>query len=255
MLLAFDVGNTNIVAGCFDDEELLFEFRLKTDVGRTVDEFELVLESLIQKHMGERRDVDTAIISSVVPPVTPDLTAIVKNLFDVEPLIVGPGIRTGLSIEIADPSTVGADRVVNAVAARELYGAPVIIVDFGTATTLDYVNPNGAYEGGIIAPGIEVSLDALVEHTAKLPRIEIAWPESVVGKSTTHAMQSGAVIGYLCLVDGLVDRVRKEVGPVETVVATGGLSELLTRYSQHISTADKHLTLKGMRVLAELNRR
>ncbi|MCB0334008.1 MAG: type III pantothenate kinase, partial [Bdellovibrionales bacterium] len=193
------------------------------------------------------------IISSVVPPITPDLVRLCKGALGLEPLLVGPGIKTGLSIRTEDPSAVGADRVVNAVAARTLYGAPALVIDFGTATSFDVVSSEGAYEGGIIAPGVKISLDALVEHTAKLPRIELSWPEQVVGKGTVRAMRSGAVLGYSCLVDGLITKIEEEVGPIEHIIATGGIGRLFAEHSSRISQYEPHLTLQGLRILAEMN--
>lgn len=253
MLLAFDIGNTNIVVGCFDRDDMRFQIRLKTDPGKTVDEYSATIDSLVSRHIKNVADVKRAIISSVVPQLTTKMASIVGELFKVEPLVVGPGIKTGLPIEISDPSSVGADRVVNSVAMKNLYGAPGLVVDFGTATTIDYVGSTGAYEGGIIAPGIEVALASLVDNTAKLPRIEIAWPENVIGKSTTQAMQSGSVLGYLCLVDGLIERIFADVGPIEHIVATGGLGGLITEHSKYIKVFDPFLTLQGMRFIADLN--
>lgn len=253
MLLVFDIGNTNIVIGGFVGQTLAFEFRLKTDAGRTVDEYAGILYSLLDHQATEFRQPTACVISSVVPPVTPDIIRLVKERFNLDPVVVGPGIKTGLSIKTADPAAVGSDRVVNAVAAKILFGAPALVVDFGTATSFDYVSSDGNYEGGIIAPGPQTALDALVRNTAKLPRIEMVWPKSIVGKSTVTAMQSGIIVGYTCLVDGLIDRIINEVGPIRSIIATGGLGRLFAEHSSRIKSYEPHLTLTGLRLIAELN--
>ncbi|MCB0310365.1 MAG: type III pantothenate kinase [Bdellovibrionales bacterium] len=253
MLLALDIGNTNIVVGCFAGQKLVFQGRIRTVAERTVDELEVLLFSLLERNLEKGFSFSECIISSVVPPITPAVVELVKRKTGIQPLQVGPGIKTGISIKIGDPSTVGSDRVVNAVAAKELYGTPALIVDFGTATSFDFVSAVGAYEGGVIAPGLNVALDSLVEHTAKLPRIELIWPETVIGKSTVTAMQSGALVGYVCLVDGLIERIVEEVGKVEHIIATGGTGKLIAQHSRMIREYQPHLTLFGMRILAELN--
>lgn len=253
MLLTFDIGNTNIVVGGFNGETLAFEFRLRSDTGRTVDEYSGMLHSLFSRALGEKYSFSGAVVSSVVPPLTADIVKVLKTSFSLDPLIVGPGIKTGVALKVSEPLGVGADRVVNALAVRELYSAQSLVVDFGTATTFDYVNSNGEYEGGIIAPGLTVSLESLVSRTAKLPRIELTWPKQVVGKNTVSAMQSGMLIGYVCMVDGLIDRIEAEAGPLKAVVATGGLGEIITAHSSKIKVYDSTLTLKGMRMIARMN--
>jgi len=253
MLLAIDIGNTNIVVGCFKGESLLFEFRLKTEPGRTIDEYEALLFALFDRKLGKNYKFSRCVISSVVPPVTPDIIDLVRDDLKIEPIIIGPGIKTGIAIKTTEPAAVGADRIVNALAGRELLGCPLLVVDFGTATSFDYVNANGEYEGGIIAPGINISLESLVRHTAKLPRIELSWPKTVIGKNTVSAMQSGAVIGYVAMVDGLIDRIQAEVGPIPHLVATGGLGGLITKHSSRLTNYDPILTLQGMRLIANLN--
>ncbi len=253
MLLAFDIGNTNIVVGCFNAEKLLFEIRLKNDAGRTVDEYRAVLGPLFAQHLGEGYKFSQCVISSVVPPVTPDIVRLTQEMLGVPALVVGPGVKTGLAVKVHEPSSVGSDRVVNAVAAKHLFGCPALVIDFGTATSFDLLSAEGNYEGGVIAPGVGISLDSLVRNTAKLPRIELAWPKSTVGKSTVGAMQSGAVLGYLCLVDGLVNKIIEEVGPIQHIIATGGLGKLFSEHSSTIKHYDAHLTLKGLRIIAELN--
>ncbi|RMG42430.1 MAG: type III pantothenate kinase [Candidatus Dadabacteria bacterium] len=253
MLLVIDIGNSNIVAGCFEGDRLVYHLRLHTDSHRTADEYESLLFGLLERNLPDGFVFNACVISSVVPPLTQEIMRLIARRTEITPLIVGPGIKTGMSIKTADPSAVGADRVVNALAARELYGRPVLAIDFGTATSFDYVDACGDYQGGIIAPGLSIALDSLVEHTAKLPRIELVWPERVVGKSTVEAMQSGTVIGYLALVDGLIERVKREVAAIDCVVATGGLGELISRESAHINYYDPLLTLKGMKILAGVN--
>ncbi|RIL11905.1 MAG: type III pantothenate kinase [Proteobacteria bacterium] len=253
VLLAFDIGNTNIVAGCFKGEELLFEVRLKTDAGRTLDEYAALLAVRFQDRLGSRPEFRSCIISSVVPPVTPDIVRYVKEALQLDPLLVGPGIKTGIAIRINDPSTLGSDRIVNAVSAKKYYGHPCVVIDFGTATSFDVLGGSGDYEGGIIAPGVNVALDSLVKNTAKLPRIELAWPKTIIGKGTVHAMQSGSVAGYVCMVDGLVDLIAQELGELKSVVATGGLGRLMASHSKRINQYDPHLTLKGLQILAEIN--
>jgi type III pantothenate kinase len=254
MLLCFDIGNTNTVIGCFQDDVLKAEIRISSSRERTSDEYSsLVLTLLNQKVQILPESVSAAIVSSVVPPLTPVFTSLIEELFKVTPLIVGSGIKTGISIRVAEPTSVGADRIVNALAARELFGSPALVVDFGTATSFDYVNSKGEYEGGAIAPGIQLSLDALARNTAKLPRIEIAWPKNIVGKNTISAMQSGTVVGYLCMVDGLIERFEKEVGEIKHVIATGGLGRLFTEHSSKIHRYEAHLTLQGLRLIAALN--
>lgn len=253
MLLVFDIGNTNIVAGAFRGEELLCEFRLQSDTGRTIDEYGALISSLFQQHLGEKFSVTGVVITSVVPPLTGDISKVVKQLYGVEPLIVGPGIKTGIALRVTEPASVGADRVVNSVAVRELYGVPALVVDFGTATTFDYVNKSGEYEGGIIAPGVLVSLESLVKKTAKLPRIDLVWPESVVGKNTVSAMQSGILRGYVCMVDGLISQIKQEAGDIHHIIATGGLGEIIIAHSQFVKKYEPALTLQGMRLIASLN--
>lgn len=252
MLLCVDIGNTNIVLGIFDGSKLLHEWRLETHSRRTSDEYGVLIRSLFQQSQATDT-IRQAIISSVVPPLTQVLADVIKVMFGLEPLIVGPGIKTSLALKVKEPTTVGADRVVNSVAIRELYGRPALVVDFGTATTFDFVSTEGAYEGGIICPGMRVSLEALVSNTAKLPRIELRWPQSVVGKDTVSAMQSGVMCGYVAMVDGLVESILKEVGKIDHIVATGGLGGICVEHSKYVKLYDQHLTLRGMQIIAALN--
>lgn len=253
MLLSIDVGNTNIVCGLFDGATLVQQYRLESSRGRTADEYAVILQQLLALDGVARSDVTASIVASVVPPLTDTMVKLVKRAFGVQPLIVGgPGMKTGMPILYESPREVGADRIVNAVAAYEEVRGPVIVVDFGTATTFDCISEKGEYLGGVIAPGIQISADALFSRAAKLPRVEISKPAKVIGKTTTTSMQSGIVYGYVGLVDGLVDRLRDEMGSAE-VIATGGLASLIAPLTRTLGRVDETLTLTGMRILFERN--
>ncbi len=254
MLLVIDVGNTNIVYGLFDGEKLTQQWRVESGRGRTADEYAVVLWQLLQMHGVAVKDVHAAILASVVPALTEPMIELVKRAFGLEAMVVGPGIRTGMAILYENPREVGADRIVNAVAAFEKSKGGVIVVDFGTATTFDCVTPKGEYLGGVIAPGIQISADALFSRAAKLPRVEIAKPPKVVGRNTLASMQSGIVYGYVGLVDGLVERLLGELGYPCAVIATGGLAPLIAPLSKSIGEVDEMLTLVGLRILYERNR-
>ena len=256
MLLAFDIGNTNIVIGVFQEDNLLADWRIASDRNKTHDEYGLLVQQLFQCSNLKREDVDDIIVSSVVPNLTDVIKRTCEQYFHLAPLVVGHGLKTGMPIRYDNPREVGADRIVNAVAAIEEYGAPLIILDFGTATTFCVVNEKGEYLGGAIAPGIGISLNALVERTAQLPKVEMNVPEKVIGKTTVHAIQSGLLYGYCGLVDGMVRRIADEMElPLETikVIATGGLAELIHANSETIQYVDQMLTLKGLRTLYNRN--
>jgi type III pantothenate kinase len=253
MLLTIDVGNTNIVYGLFDGERLLHQFRVESSRGKTADEYAVVIRQLLAMHDIGPGDVHAAILASVVPALTEPMVDLVQRAFGKEALVVGPGIRTGMSILYENPREVGADRIVNAVAAFEKVKGGVIVVDFGTATTFDCVTPKGEYLGGVIAPGVQISADALFTRAAKLPRVEIARPAKVVGRNTLHSMQSGIVYGYVGLVDGLVERLKEELGYPCSVIATGGLARMIAPMSKTIEEVEDELTLVGLRILYERN--
>lgn len=255
MLLAIDVGNTHIVVGVYHDETLVRSWRLMTDHKRTTDEIGMLLRQLFASADLDPKDISMGIASSVVPPLSFAVERAAKRYFDVELVMVGPGIRTGMPILYDNPKEVGADRIVNSVAAYERFKSGVIVVDFGTATTFDCITPNGEYLGGAIVPGIQVSLDALIGRTAKLPRVEIAWPERVVGRNTVQSIQSGLLHGYVALVDGLLKQIQEELEFETRVIATGGLARTISIKSQHIEEVDSLLTLEGLRILSQRAKR
>jgi type III pantothenate kinase len=256
MLLAVDVGNTNTVLGVFDggSDRLLAHFRLETRKGRTGDEYASALHGFLSLAGLPTGGVHAAVLATVVPPVMFELGEMCKRHLHVEPLVVGPGIKTGMPILYENPREVGADRIVNAVAAYERWRQGLIIVDFGTATTFDVVTPKGEYLGGAIAPGVTISADALYSHAAKLPRVEIARPRHVIGRNTIASMQSGLLFGYVGLVDGVVERMRAEIDFTAKVVATGGLAPLIARESRTIEAEDEMLTLAGLKIIYDRNR-
>jgi type III pantothenate kinase len=261
-LLVIDIGNTNIAFGLFDyaDKDgrevgkLSHHWRIGTHRDNTSDEVALHLTGLFD-HVGRSTDeVTDVIISSVVPPLLPIWERVSSKLFDRPPLVVGPGIRTGMPVRYDNPHEVGADRIVNALAAYELLGGPVIAVDFGTATTFDCVSKDGEYLGGVIFPGMHTSMEALFERAALLHRVEIARPRSVIGKTTTAALQSGLLFGYAGVVDSMVERIRGELGESARVVATGGLAGRVASESRSIEKVEPFLTLEGLRIIFEKNR-
>ncbi len=255
MLLAIDVGNTNIVLGLYQKKKLIIHWRIETDRERTEDEYAALIRGLFSIKDLKFDIVKDVIVSCVVPPLLPIIENLSRKYFNAPPLIVGPGIKTGIPILYDNPKEVGADRIVNAVAGYERYGGPLIIVDFGTATTFDAVSQKGEYLGGVITPGIGISMEALFERAAKLPKIELIKPSTVIGRNTISSMQSGAIYGYAGLVDRIVEEIRKELGREVNVVATGGLAELIVPESLTIKEVNPFLTLDGLQIIFEKNTR
>ncbi|MFZ5641570.1 MAG: type III pantothenate kinase [Bacillota bacterium] len=254
MLLVLDVGNTNIVLGVYRGEELIHSWRISTNKHKTADEYGIQIRVLFQYADIDYRDIKAVVLSSVVPPIMPALERMAEKYFGIKPLVVGPGVKTSMPIKYDNPKEVGADRIVNAIAAIELYGGPLIIVDFGTATTFCAISGQGEYLGGAIAPGVGISTEALVAKAAKLPRIELVKPKTVIGKTTISSMQSGILYGFVGQVDGIVNRIKEEMGTEAKVVATGGLAELISRESSTIDLVNPNLTLEGLRIIYERNR-
>ena len=255
MILVIDVGNTNIVLGIYESKKLLNFWRVKTDADKTSDEYGMIISQLFELQGFKFHDIEVVVICSVVPPIMYTLEHMARKYLLKEPIIVGPGIKTGMNIKYDNPKEVGTDRIVNAVAAYELYGGPLIIVDFGTATTFCAVSKNGEYVGGAISPGIRISMDALFERTAKLPRVELVKPGTVICKNTINSIQSGVIYGYVGQVDYIVKRMKKELGDMNAkVIATGGLSKLIASESETIDIVNGLITLEGLRIIYERNR-
>lgn len=257
LLLVIDVGNTNIVLGVYEGKKLEYDWRIATDKDKTSDEYGLLFEQIFKYHGLYPTMVNDVIISSVVPTLMYTMEAMSLKYFQCEPLIVGPGIKTGMNIKYDNPREVGADRIVNAVSAYEKYGGPLVIVDFGTAITFCAVSKGGEYLGGAIAPGIKISSEALFMRTAKLPKVELVKPEVSICKNTESSIQAGLIYGYIGLVDGIINRMKEELrndGNVETVVATGGFASLIASESKLINRIDKLLTLEGLRIIYERNK-
>jgi type III pantothenate kinase len=248
VLLAADVGNTQTALGLYRGEELVDHFRLATDVGRTGDELGVTLAALF-----ELEDVGGICLSLTVPALEREWERVAERWLHAPLLVVGPGTKTGIPIRYDDPREVGPDRIMNAVAARARYGPPCIVVDFGTSTNFDVVSPAGEYVGGVLAPGIEVSMDALFARAARLVKVDFAAPPSVIGKTTVGGLQSGLVYGFAGQVDGIVERIRGELGAEARAVATGGLADLIAPHARTIESVDPFLTLEGLRLVWQLN--
>lgn len=255
MILVIDVGNTNIVLGVYQEEELIYHWRLTTNKNQTEDEYGMLVKGLFREEGLVPQDVKGIIISSVVPPSMSALERMCVKYFNIEPLTVGPGIKTGLPIKYDNPREVGADRIVNAVGALEDYAPPLIIVDSGTATTFCYVDKDGHFQGGAIAPGMNIAMEALYNYASKLPKIEFKIPKQAIGKNTVASMQSGTVFGYISLVDGLIERMMQETSGEQqpTVIATGGLAKVIADQSKYIQHYDPFLTLKGLYTIYQKN--
>lgn len=246
MILVIDVGNTNVVLGVYDGEELIRHWRINTDKHRTSDEYGMLIHNLFNHGKVEVDSIKAIVVSSVVPPLMGTLERMSNRYFGIDPLIVGPGVKTGMAIKYDSPKEVGADRIVNAIAGFETYGGPLIIVDFGTATTFCAISTLGDYLGGAIAPGIGISTEALFTRAAKLPRIEILKPKTVICKNTVSSMQSGVFYGFVGQVDEIVNRIKQELGSEAYVVATGGFAKLISEESRTINKVDHFLTLVGL---------
>lgn len=255
MLLVIDIGNTNIVLGVYDGNSLCAHWRVATEKTKTSDEYGMLFVNLFRTENLDIYSIDGIILSSVVPPLTPVVEVVAKKYFKQSPLIVGPGIKTGIPILYDNPHEVGADRIVNAVAAYNIWKSALLIVDFGTATTFDVVSEKGEYIGGVIAPGITISMDALFLHTSKLPRIEMKKPKQVIGKNTVNSMQSGIIYGYVGLVDGIVDRICEELSTKPIIVATGGLASIIAPESRTIESVQENLTIDGLLLIWEMNKK
>lgn len=254
MLLAIDVGNTNIVAALYDDNGLKRSWRMATDINKASDEYGILLTQFLSNVNVKAEDIEDVMIASVVPTVMHSLTNAVKRYLSCTPMVVGPGIKTGMNIRMDNPRELGADRIVNAVAAIHKYAPPLVIVDFGTATTFCAVDKNRSYVGGVIVAGIKISMDALFEKTAKLPKVEIVTPQSAIGKNTVHSIQSGAVFGHAAQADGIIRRIKAELGGEATVIATGGLANIIAKESEEIDIVDSMLTLDGLKILYNKNK-
>ncbi|MBQ1682443.1 MULTISPECIES: type III pantothenate kinase [Agathobacter] len=256
MVLALDVGNTNITCGVFADEELVASFRVTTKIPRTSDEYAIVLEELLEKNEIRAEEIEDAIICSVVPNIMHSLESALIKYFDIYPMVVEAGIKTGIRIVTPNPQQIGADRIADAVGAYELYGGPVIVIDFGTATTYDFVDAQGAFLGGVTAPGLRISAKALWEDAAKLPEVEIKKPDTVLGKETIHSMQSGLVYGQIGQTEYLIDQIRKETGIADAkVVVTGGLGRIISEGTAKVDIYDPNLTLKGINLVYKKQKR
>jgi len=254
LLLVIDVGNSNIVIGIYQNVKLIKDWRISTDKSKTTDEYGIIVHDLFRLAGIDFAAVKDLIISSVVPTLTGVLEKLSSSYFGLKPYIVGPGIKTGMPIHYDNPKEVGADRIVNAVAAFDKFKASLIIVDFGTATTFDYVNRKGEYCGGAIAPGLVVSTEALFQKASKLPRVEIVRPPVVIAKNTVNSMQAGIFYGYVGLVDGIVTRMKAESRDNPRVIATGGLASLIAPESKMVDSVEEFLTLEGLRILYERNK-
>ncbi len=253
MIFALDVGNTHTVAGVFQGYELMADWRISTDRRKTEDEYGLMFLSMLERAGFKAKDTEGGIIASVVPPLTPVFEKTLSKYLGISALVVGPGTKTGMNIRYENPKEVGPDRIANAVAAYSKYGGPVIVVDFGTATTFDVISQEGDYLGGAIAPGILTSTDALFEKASRLPRIELIRPQQAIGRNTVQSMQSGIVFGFAGQTDSLVRRICREIGQDAHVVATGGLARLVAQESETIDTVDPFLTLEGLYIVLTKN--
>ena len=255
MLLAIDIGNTNLVIGCIHDDKILFKARIATDSIRTSDQYGVEIKSMLEAYGVKRSDIEDCIISSVVPPVFNSVRTGVIKIIGKQPMVVGPGLKTGLNIHVDVPSQVGSDRIVIAVAALAEYKAPLLLMDLGTATTIESVEPDNVYMGGVIIPGVRVSLDALTSRAAQLPGISLDQPKQVIGKNTVDCMRSGMMYGTAAMIDGLVERMEEELGHRCTLIATGGLAQFITPLCRREIILEKDLLLKGLNIIYKKNKK
>lgn len=255
MLLAIDIGNTNIVIGVIREDEILFKARIATDRLRTSDQYGVEIHNMLQVFNIRKEDITDCIIASVVPPVFNSVYTGVIKVIGKQPLVVGPGLKTGLNIHVDIPSQVGADRIVAAVAALAEYKAPLVLIDMGTATTVEVVEPENVYMGGVIFPGVMVSLDSLTSRAAQLPGISLDKPKNVIGRNTVDCMRSGVMYGTAAMLDGLIDRIAEELGHSSTIIATGGMAQFIVPLCRHEIILEKELLLKGLNVLYKKNRK
>ena len=254
MLLVIDVGNSNTVLGLYEGQQLKKDWRVGTDKYRTVDEYAMLVHDLFRLSQISFDDLSAVIVSCVVPPMLNTLEGLCRQYFKLTPYVVGPGIKTGMPIQYENPREVGADRIVNAVAAYEQCRCSLIVVDFGTATTFDVISADGCYQGGAIAPGVGISAEALFERASQLPRVEFSRPPQIIAKNTINSMQAGIFFGYVGLVEGIVSRMKKELPKNPTVIATGGLAGPIAAATESIDLVEPFLTLEGLRILYERNR-
>ena len=255
MLLAIDIGNTNLVIGCFRDDKILFKARIATDRTRTSDQYGVEIKNMLEAYGVDRSDIKDCIISSVVPPVFNSVRTGVVKIIGKQPMVVGPGLKTGLNIHVDVPSQVGSDRIVIAVAALAEYKAPLLLLDLGTATTIEAVEPENVYMGGVIFPGVRVSLDALTSRAAQLPGISLDQPKQVIGKNTVDCMRSGMMYGTAAMIDGLIERMEEELGHRCTLIATGGLAQFITPLCRREIILEKDLLLKGLNIIYQKNKK
>ena len=255
MLLAIDIGNTNLVIGCIENDRILFKARIATDRLRTSDQYGVEIKNMLEAYGVQVRDIDDCIISSVVPPVFNSVKTGVMKILGKQPMVVGPGLKTGLNIHVDVPSQVGSDRIVIAVAALAEYKAPLILMDLGTATTIEVVEPENTYLGGVIIPGVKISLDALTSRAAQIPGISLDKPKQVIGKNTVDCMRSGMMYGTAAMIDGLIDRMEEELGHSATLVATGGMAQFITPLCKHNIILEKDLLLKGLNIIYKKNKK
>ena len=255
MLLAIDIGNTNIVIGVIEDDVIRFEARIATDQVRTSDQYGVEIKNVLEAYGVSKDEIEDCIISSVVPPVFNSVKTGVIKVIGKQPMVVGPGLKTGLNINVDVPSQVGSDRIVIAVAALAEYKPPLILMDLGTATTIEVVEPGNMYLGGVIFPGVKISLDALTSRTAQLPGISLDKPKNIIGRNTVDCMRSGMMYGTAAMIDGIVERIEEELGHKSTLIATGGLAQFITPLCKREIILERDLLLKGLNIIYKKNKR